>query len=115
MNFIYTKIMNYLVGEALAKSDRIKVAVAGAISVVLTNLLGACQICQAILSPEVVNNISMTIAGTVVTLILSITHRDTLTPYETAAAGKAVAPMPPLKPLTDEELKEIGDPPVLPE
>lgn len=89
MNAIYTKIMSWLVGEALANSDRIRVALAGVIATLILQGLASCQVCATFLTPDKVQALSLTIAGTVVTLVLSLTHRDVAAPGETVA-GAAV-------------------------
>lgn len=89
MNFIYTKIMGWILGEALANSDRIKVIVAGAISTLILNLAATCAACQPFLTPDLVNRLSMTIAGFVVTMVASLTHRDVAAPGE-VVAGAAI-------------------------
>lgn len=108
MNFIYTKVIGFFLGEALAHSDRIKVAIAGFLATAILQLSAACGFCQALLTPDLVDKLSMTIAGLVVTLIGGISARDTKTPAE-AAGADAFLPAPPA-----DALGLPGDPPVIP-
>lgn len=108
MNFIYTKLMTWILGEALAHSDRIKVAVAGFITTLVLNLAGSCAPCQAFLTPELVNKLSLSIAGLVVTLIAAISHRDVGAPGQVVpGAAEWTAPVD-LPPAPDDALGVPG-------
>ena len=87
MNFIYTYIMKFLVGEALANSDRMKVGVMSVVTIALTNLAGACTVCQALLTPAVVNAISVTVGGWALSMILALTKRDVAAPGQSVAGA----------------------------
>jgi len=111
MNWIYGKIMSWLVGEALANSDRIKIAVFGIVSTALVQIAAACPACGSFLTPDVKSWICNAIAGAVVTLILAITHRDIAAPGQTVPGAAVDAPLPP-PPVTADGVP--GVPPALP-
>lgn len=94
MNAIYTKIMGFLFGEAIANSDRIKIAVAGFVTGLIVNLTKGCSFCQTILTPEVVDLINKGIAGLVVTLIAALSKRDIAAPGQTIDPVTGAAPVP---------------------
>ena len=93
MNFIYTKIMKWLVGEALANSDRVRVAVGAAVTSLLTLIASQCAPCQALLTPEVTHWIVGVVGAAAVALIHSLGTRDVAAPNE-IVAGEAL-PEPP--------------------
>ncbi len=97
MNTIYTKIMEFLIGKALANSDRIKVVVAGFVATALIQLGHSCGFCGGILTPEVTDWLSKAVAGAVVTLVLAITHRDVAAPGQTVGTDGSFPP-PPVSP-----------------
>ena len=104
MHDLYVKLMTKLLGPALGTSDRVKVAVGGAVSTALLYLVAHCGACAVILTPDVLTHLTIVITGYVLTLIYSIGQRDTLTSAQEAAkaaapvASLAIAPGSPLPP-----------------
>lgn len=98
MNWLYTQVMSWLVGEALANSDRIKVTVAGIVTAVLVQVAGACPACAPFLTPEVKAWICNAIAGAVVTLVAALSHRDVAAPGQTVDGAAVPLPLPPALP-----------------
>lgn len=92
MNTLYTKLMTWLIGEALANSDRMRVMAMGLAGVVFTRILGACPSCNMILTPDVVNAVTAAIGIAAVGMVGSLTHRDVGAAGETVP-GAAVRPV----------------------
>lgn len=76
MNTIYKMIMSWLLGDAMAHSDRIKTAVYGSIVSALVLVAGQCSVCNAILTPDVTKLIAGIIATCTVSIIAALSHRD---------------------------------------
>lgn len=87
MDALYKKVMSYLVGEAMAHSDRIKVQVIGFVAIALLWIAHACGACGSILTPEVVTALSITIGTFVVTTVLALTQRDIAAPGQYVAGA----------------------------
>lgn len=96
MNFIYTKMMTWALGEALAHSDRVKSAVYGAVLSGLALVAGQCSVCNAFITPEVSHWLAGTIAGLAVAIIGGLSHRDVAAPGEFVSGGaQPMYPEPP--------------------
>ena len=97
MDWIYQKIVGFFLGEALANSDRVKVVIAGFIGKALLTVAAGCAVCAALLTPEIVSQLTNLIAGAVVTLVAALTHRDVAAPGQTVpGAAVDIGPPPPL-------------------
>ncbi len=95
MDFIYKKLMTWAFSEAMAHSDRARVAVMGVATSVLTLIAAQCSPCQALLTPEVTHWIVGVIGTATVTVINSLGHRDVAGPNE-IVPGEALPEPPPL-------------------
>jgi hypothetical protein len=98
MNFIYTQFMNFLFGQAVANSDRIKVAVMGVMGMALAWFAALCTPCKMIMTPELTTFICNWIGGLAVTVILGLTHRDIAAPGQTVPGAAVPAPPAPVAP-----------------
>jgi len=108
----YVSVMGWFLGKALANSDRLKTIIAGTIAAVLTKVTGAiliaCAVCAAFITPDMVNQLSLWIAGATLAMLVSLTHRDVAAPGETVPGAAMALPDPPA-----DALGVPGDPPVV--
>ncbi len=101
MNWLYTKIMAWLLGEAIANSDRIKLGLAGTISGVISAafvlVIQRCTFCAEYLTPELAMKLAVMVAAAVwsvtLKLIHSLDHRDIAAPNE-VVEGEAMPEAP---------------------
>ncbi len=97
MHDLYVKIVGWFLGRALANSDRLKVVVAGFIAKGLLTALAGCSVCALVLTPDLVQQLSMSIAGAVLVLVASLTSRDVAAPGQVVpGAAVDLVPPPPL-------------------
>lgn len=83
MDWLYTKMMSWAFGQAIANSDRIKIGIYSALASAAAMLAPACSFCPAILTPEVLHYIAAGIVTLAIKLIHSLDHRDIAAPGET--------------------------------
>lgn len=93
INMILNRLIALVAGEAAANSDRIKVAVVGAVTATLALVGANCPVCNSILTPQVSQWIAGTIATFTVTLILSLAHRDIAAPGQVVAGAATGTPV----------------------
>ncbi len=95
MHDLYVKFMIWAAGASLANSDRLKTVIAGFLVVGIAKLLAGCAICSTFLTPDVIDQLTKGIAGAVVLLVISLTHRDVAAPGQTVPG--AAVPADPTK------------------
>ncbi len=95
MDWIYKKVMSWAFGEAIAHSDRIKIAIYSGLVSISALLAPACSFCPSILTPQVMQAIAGGIVALGIKLIHSLDHRDIAGPNE-VVAGEAMPEPPPL-------------------
>lgn len=89
MNWLYSKIMSWALGEAIANSDRVKIGVVTALTALAAQLIPVCGFCPAILTPALLDKIAAAIVVLGLKLIHSLDHRDIAAPGETVV-GEAI-------------------------
>ena len=98
MNYLYIKLMSWAVGEALANSDRVRVMALALVGIFFTRLLAACPQCSLILTPDVVNALTIALGGAAVTLVAALSHRDVGAPGQSVPGAAPVVPPVPVVP-----------------
>ena len=94
MDWFYKKIMAWAVGEALANSDRVKLAIYTGLGSLLALATPACPFCPALFTPAVMQTVAAGIVALGIKLIHSLDTRDVATPGE-IVAGAAIPIGPP--------------------
>ena len=92
MNYIYTKLMSFAIGEALGNSDRVRVMAVSLAGIIFTHILAACAVCNQILTPDVVRDLTIAIGGFAVTMVASLSHRDVGAPGQEVPGAAPVVP-----------------------
>ena len=98
MNYLYTKLMSWAVGEALANSDRVRVMAVALCGILFTRILAACPQCSMILTPDVVQALTVALGGAAVTLVAALSHRDVGAPGQVVPGAAPVVPPVPVLP-----------------
>lgn len=95
MNWFYTKVMSWLFGQAIANSDRVRVAIASALSAGFLLIISKCAFCSAILTPELADKLAIAIVTLGLKMMHSLDSRDIAAPDE-VVPGEAMPEPPPL-------------------
>jgi hypothetical protein len=108
MNKLYTKAMAFLVGDAAANSDRVKAGVISTVGIIAVQIAGACSACAMILTPAVVQNISIALGGMAVTLIAALSKRDIAVPGQSVPGAATLPTSAAPKPLSPEQASQAA-------
>lgn len=92
METIYKKILTWALGEAMANSDRVKVAIGSVVGVLLVKLLAYCPACSSFLTPENQTALTQVIEGAGALLIAAFSHRDIGAPGQSVPGAAAGTP-----------------------
>ncbi len=94
MDWLYKKVMSWAFGQAIAHSDRVKIAVYSGLVSAAAMLAPACPFCPSILTPDVLHAIAGGVVALGIKLIHSLDHRDIAGPDE-VVLGEAMPELPP--------------------
>ena len=96
MDFVYKKVIAFVLSEAAAHSDRIKIAIVGMIMAGFAVIASRCGFCGQFLTPDVADKLATGIVSVVLVLIHSIGNRDITVPDNGPIPASAVPPAPPV-------------------